>query len=157
VTRDGGATITERGVIYALTSANADPAIGAAGVTKVTTTGTTGVFTVAVTGLTQGSAYTFKAYATNPRGTVYTALDTLSTLSTNANLSALVPSSGTLSPAFAANTTSYTASVNNAVSSITVTPTVEQANATIQVRVNAGAYTSVTSGTASGALEPECG
>ena len=157
VTGDGGATITERGVIYALTSANADPAIGAAGVTKVTTTGTTGVFTVAVTGLTQGSAYTFKAYATNLRGTVYTALDTFSTLSTNANLSALVLSSGTLSPAFAANTTSYTASVNNAVSSITVTPTVEQANATIQVRVNAGSYTSVTSGTASGALSLNVG
>lgn len=157
VSFDGGATITERGVVYALTSANADPVIGGTGVTKAATSGTTGVFTVAVTGLTQGSAYTFKAYATNARGTVYTLLSTFTTVSTNANLSALTLSSGTLSPAFAANTTSYTASVNNAVSSITVTPTVEQANATIQVRVNAGSYTSVTSGTASGALSLNVG
>jgi len=157
VTGDGGAAITERGVVHALTSANADPAIGGTGVTKTTTGGTTGVFTVAVTGLTQGSAYTFKAYATNARGTVYTPLSTFTTLSTNANLSAMTLSSGTLSPTFAAETTSYTASVNNGVTSITVTPTVEQANATIQVRVNAGSYTSVTSGTASGSLNLNVG
>ena len=157
VSTDGGATITERGVVYALTSANADPVIGGTGVTKATTSGTTGTFTVAVTGLTQGSAYTFKAYATNARGTVYTLLSTFTTVSTNANLSALTLSSGTLSPTFAAGTTSYTASVANGTSSITVTPTREQANATIQVRVNAGSYTSVTSGTASGSLSLNVG
>ena len=157
VSTDGGATITERGVVYALTSANADPVIGGTGVTKTATSGTTGIFTVAVTGLTQGSAYTFKAYATNARGTVYTLLSTFTTVSTNANLSALTLSSGTLSPTFAAGTTSYTASVANGVSSITVTPTREQDNATIQVRVNAGSYTSVTSGTASGSLSLNVG
>ena len=62
-------------------------------------------------------------------------------------LSGLVLSSGTLSPTFAAGTTSYTASVPNATTSITVTPTVTDATATIKVN-----GTAVASGTASGAI-----
>ncbi len=72
VTSDGGATITERGIVYSLTSVNANPQIGGTGVTKVTTTGTTGAFTVLVSGLTVGSGYSFAAYATNSQGTTYT-------------------------------------------------------------------------------------
>ncbi|WP_307298148.1 MULTISPECIES: cadherin-like beta sandwich domain-containing protein [unclassified Paenibacillus] len=67
--------------------------------------------------------------------------------STNANLSALSISSGTLSPTFASGTTSYTASVANATTSLTVTPTV--ADSTASVKVNG---VTVTSGTASGAI-----
>jgi alpha-tubulin suppressor-like RCC1 family protein len=73
-------------------------------------------------------------------------------LSNNADLSALTISSGTLAPVFAANTTTYTASVANATSTITVTPTRAEANATIAVRVNSGSYASVTSGSPSGSL-----
>ena len=54
-------------------------------------------------------------------------------------------SEGTLAPAFASGTASYTASVSNSTASITVTPTVAQANAAVTVN-----GTSVTSGTASG-------
>ncbi|MCW0217288.1 MAG: hypothetical protein OJI67_03095, partial [Prosthecobacter sp.] len=46
VTADGGASITERGVVYALTATNANPEIAGTGVVKVAGTGTTGVFTV---------------------------------------------------------------------------------------------------------------
>jgi hypothetical protein len=53
--------------------------------------------------------------------------------SNNANLAGLALSSGTLAPAFAPATTSYAASVPFSVSSITVTPTAAEANATIQV------------------------
>lgn len=67
--------------------------------------------------------------------------------SSNANLSALSLSSGTLAPAFASGTTSYTASVGNATTSLTVTPTV--ADGTASVTVNGAA---VTSGNASGAI-----
>jgi len=70
----------------------------------------------------------------------------------NADLASLTLSDGTLAPAFAAGTTSYTASVPNATSSITVTPTVADALATIEARVNGGSYASVTSGSPSGAL-----
>ncbi|OYU54621.1 MAG: hypothetical protein CFE25_15125 [Chitinophagaceae bacterium BSSC1] len=78
-------------------------------------------------------------------------------LSTNADLSNMVMSAGTLSPVFASGTTSYTASVANNISSITVTPTRSESNASIEVRVNAGVYASVTSGTASGLLSLNVG
>jgi hypothetical protein len=65
--------------------------------------------------------------------------------SSNNNLSALAVSAGTLSPTFAQATTSYTATVANSVSSIKVTPTRAEANATIKVN-----GTTVASGTASG-------
>jgi len=83
VTSDGGAPpITERGVVYAVTTTNADPLIGGVGVTKLVTSGTTGVFTAAVTGLTANTGYSFKAYAINSTGTTYTApVATFSTLS----------------------------------------------------------------------------
>ncbi|HEY2825680.1 MAG TPA: kelch repeat-containing protein, partial [Gemmatimonadales bacterium] len=79
VTSAAGATITDRGVIYALTTANPNPTIGGTGVTKVTVTGTTGVFTTNLTGLTAKSGYSFKAYATNSLGTSYTSVATFAT------------------------------------------------------------------------------
>lgn len=71
VTGDGGLPVTVRGVVYSLTSTNADPVIGGNGVTNLTTGGTTGVFIVNVTGLIPNSGYSFKAYATNSIGTNY--------------------------------------------------------------------------------------
>jgi hypothetical protein len=81
VTADGGATITERGVVYAATATNNDPLIGGTGVTNVTAAGTTGVFTAPVSGLTQGTGYSYKAYAINSQGTTYTSVGTFTTLS----------------------------------------------------------------------------
>jgi hypothetical protein len=72
--------------------------------------------------------------------------------SNDATLSAFSISSGTLSPTFASGTTSYNASVANSVSSITATPTRNQANATITVN-----GTAVTSGSASGAISLSVG
>jgi gliding motility-associated-like protein len=66
-------------------------------------------------------------------------------LSSNADLSAMSISAGTLAPAFASGTTTYTASVNNATTGITLTPTRAEANATITVN-----GTAVASGAASG-------
>ena len=48
--------------------------------------------------------------------------------STDANLSALTLSSGTLTPTFASGTSSYSASVSNATTSVTVTPTKSDSN-----------------------------
>jgi hypothetical protein len=73
-------------------------------------------------------------------------------VSTNANLSNLTTSDGTLTPSFNSNTVSYAVSVSNSVSSITVTPTAADALATIQVRVNGGSYTTVLTGIPSGSL-----
>ncbi len=54
-------------------------------------------------------------------------------LSNNANLSGLTISSGTLTPVFAVGTTDYGVDVGNAVTSVTVTPTTEHADATVTV------------------------
>ncbi|MFN8252277.1 MAG: cadherin-like beta sandwich domain-containing protein [Ferruginibacter sp.] len=72
--------------------------------------------------------------------------------STNADLSNLSLSTGTLNPVFAAATTSYTSSVANGVSNITVTPTAADANSTITVNGNA-----VTSGSPSGSINLNVG
>jgi hypothetical protein len=72
--------------------------------------------------------------------------------STNANLSNLNLSDGTLSPNFLANTTSYTAAVNSSTNNITVTPTTAEQNATVELKINGGNYLSVTSGNASSNL-----
>ncbi len=66
----------------------------------------------------------------------------------NANLSALTLSAGTLTPDFDAATTTYAAMVDNSVSSLTLTPTVANAFATITV-----AGTAVASGMASGSVD----
>jgi len=123
VTSESGAAITERGVVYSATSTNNDPLIDGTSVTKVTATGTTGAFTIPVTDLTPSTSYSYKAYATNSQGTTYTSVATFTTLSNNADLSALTLSNGTLSPTFASSTTAYTASVPNPTTSLTVTPT----------------------------------
>ncbi|MCI3926216.1 cadherin-like beta sandwich domain-containing protein [Paenibacillus sp. TRM 82003] len=70
----------------------------------------------------------------------------------DANLRALTLSNGSVSPIFAPGTTSYTASVGNGVSSITVTPTLADHYA--EVRVNG---TAVTSGTASAPINLNVG
>ncbi|MEH0069509.1 cadherin-like beta sandwich domain-containing protein [Pannonibacter sp. Pt2-lr] len=72
--------------------------------------------------------------------------------STVATLANLVLSQGTLTPAFASGTTIYTASVGNAVTSLTVTPTVTDANATVTVNGN-----TVASGNASGPINLNVG
>jgi hypothetical protein len=65
VTADGGATVTARGVCWSTT---ANPV--ATG--NHTTDGTgTGIFTSAITGLTAGTTYHVRAYATNSVGTSY--------------------------------------------------------------------------------------
>ena len=80
VTSEGGTAITERGVVYAVTSTNNNPQIGGAGVISLSTTGTTGAFTVSSTPLTPGTTYSFAAYATNSVGTGYSSVGTFTTL-----------------------------------------------------------------------------
>ena len=70
----------------------------------------------------------------------YTVTVTRAAPSSNADLSNLVLSAGTLAPPFDPGTTSYTANIPNGTSSITVTPTAADGTATIQVRVNGGGY-----------------
>jgi hypothetical protein len=67
----------------------------------------------------------------------YTLTVTREAASTNADLSGLVPSDGTLDPVFDSGTIAYAATVKFSISSLTVTPTTADANATITVNGNA--------------------
>ena len=73
----------------------------------------------------------------------YTVAVTRAALSSDATLSALALSQGSLSPSFASGTLSYTASVVHSVNSLIVTPTTNDANATATVN-GASAATPVT-------------
>ena len=78
VTADGGATVTERGVVYS-TSDNT-PTIGETGVTKEVN-GTTGkgTFSKSINGLSGGATYYVVAYATNSEGTAYGSVKSFAT------------------------------------------------------------------------------
>jgi uncharacterized protein (TIGR02145 family) len=67
ITSDGGAAITGRGVCW---SATLNPTIADSKTTDPVGTGT-GTFTSNLTGLTPGTAYHVRAYATNSSGTAY--------------------------------------------------------------------------------------
>ncbi|HEV7402338.1 MAG TPA: cadherin-like beta sandwich domain-containing protein [Chthoniobacteraceae bacterium] len=77
----------------------------------------------------------------------YTVAITRAAPSTNANLSGLALSAGTLTPNFAAATTIYNATVANAIDTVSVTPTVADGTATVKVN-----GTAVGSGVAGGAI-----
>ncbi|KAA9325709.1 hypothetical protein F0P94_17400, partial [Adhaeribacter soli] len=109
----------------------------------------------AVTGLSPVTTYYYRVRAdkTSVTGQGANSGTTVATTYSNiSTLSGLTISSGTLSPVFSSATTSYSASVANSVSSITVRPTKTQTNATIQVQVNSQGYSTVASGNISSAL-----
>ncbi len=67
VTSNGGAPITERGIVYSLSS---NPTV-LTGTKVIDGTPGTGIFTSNMTGLNSGAMYYVKAYATNIAGTSY--------------------------------------------------------------------------------------
>ena len=85
---------------------------------------------------------------------IYSVAITRAAAATDASLSALKLSAGALSPVFASTTTAYTAAELYTVSSVTVTATRTNSFATIayQVGSTTGAWTALTSGTASAAI-----
>ena len=105
ITSDGGAEITARGFVYA--TSNADLIIGTTGVTNVTASGTTGTFNSAITGLTAGTAYYYRAYAKNSVGTTYGEEQSFTTL-------AVAPTASTTA---ASDITSTTATLNGNITS----------------------------------------
>jgi len=130
---------------------------GATGVTigGVAATSVSVVSATSITATTPArTAGTASVVVTTPAGssTANTLFTYVTPASTDANLSGLTYSSGALTPAFASGTIAYTQSVANSVSSITVTPTVNQANATVTVN-----GTAVATGVASGSINLNVG
>ena len=71
ITSDGQSPVTERGFVYSQTSVNGNPLIGGTGVTQQAVGSGTGQFELLVTGLTENTGYTFRAYAINGAGVAY--------------------------------------------------------------------------------------
>lgn len=86
VTADGGATVTERGVVLALSSANTNPQIGGTGVAKVQIGGGIGSFGQSIGSLSPESSYHFNAYAINSAGTNYGSVHSFTTLVANTSV-----------------------------------------------------------------------
>ncbi len=105
ITSDGGAAITARGFVYAIS--NADLTIGATDVMDVIVSGTTGVFEKDIAGLTAGTTYYYRAYATNSFGTAYGREQSFTTL-------AAAPTASTTA---ASDITSTTATLNGHITS----------------------------------------
>jgi|GEM_PF-1510700 len=152
VTSDGGAAISERGFVIAVTSGNNDPLIGGPGVTKVVAAGALGSFSAMVSGLDNAVGHTFKAYAMNEKGVAYSLPGSFVPLGNNADLGLLTISTGTLSPGFSGSITVYNITVGSEVTSISVTPTVAESVATVKVN-----GTSLTSGNSSAPLNLNVG
>ena len=76
ITNDGGATITARGVCW---STSQSPTIANDKTTESGSFGS-GSFTASITGLTRGTRYYLRAYATNSSGTAYGAQVTFETV-----------------------------------------------------------------------------
>ena len=77
VTADGGATVTDRGVVYSAT--DTDPFIGDSGVTQDPNGSGTGAFSETISGLSANTTYSVKAYAINSEGTSYGSVQTFTT------------------------------------------------------------------------------
>jgi sugar lactone lactonase YvrE len=76
VSTDGGAAITERGMIYSVS--NSTPTVDSG--IKTAISGTTGIMSTPLTGLTANTTYYFRAYAINSNGTSYGNVLTFKTL-----------------------------------------------------------------------------
>ena len=88
--------------------------------------------------------------APNTNQKTYTVTVTRAALAGNNNLQSLTvtssPAAGPLTPAFTANTTSYTVDVVSSVTSVTVTATPQDASATVNINGQAGTSRSVSLG-----------
>jgi len=81
---DGGAAVTEYGVVAALRAVNSDPAIGGPAVRQVTGTGSQQGYSLWVNELAPGRSHVFRAYARNAKGIAYSEIRTFSTTGQNA-------------------------------------------------------------------------
>ena len=141
-----GTTSYTASVANSVSTITITPTVNQVNATTVQYIGATG--TTAFTGaIAVGSNVIRTLVTAHDESTTSTYTVTVTRISNDATLSALVLSAGTPSPTFTSGTESYTASVANSVTSLTVTPTRTQGNATITVN-----GTAVTSGSASGSI-----
>ena len=117
-----GATVTLTGTNFTGTTA---VSFGGTAASSFTVVSSTSIAAVVASGTSGSISITSNNSTATKTGFTY--------LSSNTDLSALSISDGTLSPSFSSVTTAYTTNVSNATTSITVTPTKADVNASITV------------------------
>ncbi|MDP4152295.1 MAG: cadherin-like beta sandwich domain-containing protein [Bacillota bacterium] len=122
-------------VPYSTVSVTVTPAAADNGVVTVKDIAITGITPFVTVELSEGEN-TIPVVVTSEDGSAtktYTITVTRQAAEDSADLSGLSLSSGTLYPEFSSDVTEYKANVENAVESITVTPTAEQPTATVKI------------------------
>ncbi len=106
---------TQKGFVYSLTSANADPLNGGTGVTTVPVgTIVTGAYTQSLTGLSSSTGYSYKAYVFNGASYTYSTVQTFSTTGA-LSISGSTNNHGSVCPAVSASPITYTITNSGAV------------------------------------------
>ncbi|MFA6719581.1 MAG: hypothetical protein WCS15_10915, partial [Prevotella sp.] len=118
ITADGGATVTDRGVVYS--STDATPTIGESGVTQDANGSGTGSFSESITLLSPSTTYYVRAYATNSIGTSYGSVVSFTTTTPPSISSVSPPSSATY---VAGEDLDYTVTFSEAVDVVTTNGT----------------------------------
>jgi uncharacterized delta-60 repeat protein len=98
--------------------------------------------TATISGPQGGATYYYRLTATNADGTSYSTTGAFQTAATNADLGHLSLSSGTLSPSFASGIMTYSATVPNSITSVTLTATLADPAATFTVNGASGTSSS---------------
>lgn len=111
VTADGGASITDRGVVYS--ASDATPTIGESGVIQNTNGSGIGTFSESITDLAPNTTYYVRAFATNSAGTSYGSVVSFTTgvavpTATTNDASGIVLTAATLNGTVNANNSSTT-------------------------------------------------
>ncbi len=153
ITSNGGATVSDYGVLYSLSSSGLTLANVGSGVSQVhTTASTSGVFTESVTGLSPATQYYYVAYATNSAGTNYTS--PVSTFTTN-SIVAGNNQSATLATAFGTALQVVVKDANgNVLSGVAVTFTVQVGSGGASGNFNGSATATVTTSSTGLATAP---
>jgi LPXTG-site transpeptidase (sortase) family protein len=142
--------------LYAVTSLNITPACSDA-YAIVQVQNNSGGYTSATCGSAKSIPLTVGSNAIDIKVTAqdgttiktYSLTFTRAPASTNNNLSTLIVSAGSISPAFSAGTSAYTLSLPYATATTTLTATRADATATLKLSLNGGTETTLSSGTAS--------
>lgn len=150
VTADGGAAVIERGIVYS--SVNPTPTLSN---TKVVIGTGTGVYSQNVTGLTGGTLYYVRAYATNVVGTAYGAVVSFTTnpvppLLTTAEIADITNTTATIGGDISFSGGAAVTERGVVYSTVSTTPTV--ADTKIQMGVGAGTFTQTLGGLALGTV-----
>ncbi|OCT12892.1 hypothetical protein A8709_21415 [Paenibacillus pectinilyticus] len=153
---DVASTVTS--LLWTVTKANSSQTLTVTGVTYSTISVTGNVYTYSVPSLQVGANLIHiqvtaeDGLTTNTYQLTVTRAPLVPIVSSNADLSGILLSSGVLSPVFASGTTTYTSSVGNDISRLTVTASVYDSKATLAVN-----GMSTASGLVSGAISLRVG